>query len=111
MFIVNNSKLFETQFDEYKLLSLNTSTTNIDIDNIFNQIKQESQSLYQHIVKGHVESQIVSRYYTAWDILVQIANNIKHKKQQKAKNIVDLISLLRAKPSDGPKKIWYVFFI
>ena len=110
--VLNNSKLFETEFDEFKLLSSRTAFYQTDPDakdfEKSNQweISLQADELYEYIVKGRVQSQIVSRYYTAWDVVKQIANNDKHPSNRKAKHIVDLVTLLRAEPSAGPKKFW-----
>ena len=113
--VLNNSKLFETEFDEYKLLSSRSSFYQTDPDaKDFDKhnkwgISVEADELYEYIVKGRVQSQIVSRYFTAWDIVTKIAHDVDHPCNQKASNVVDLVTILRAEPCEGPKKFWYVF--
>ena len=68
--VLNNSKSFETEFDEFKLLSSRTAFYQTDPDakdfEKSNQweISLQADELYEYIVKGRVQSQIVSRYYT-----------------------------------------------
>eukprot|EP01083_Nonionella_stella_P239003 837014_1 len=110
--VLNNSKVFESEFDEFKLLQSRNAFYGVDPEQ--KEAKNEweittaANELYEYIIKGRVQSQIVSRYYTAWDILMQVANNTKHPLNMKARSIRDLVSLLRAEPADGPKQFWKV---
>ena len=114
--VLNNSKFTQADFDEFKLLSKRNAFYGIDPESNEKEKNQweltlAADDLYEFIVKGRVESQIVSRYYTAWDIVKQIANKKNNAQCIKAQTIVDLMTLLRSNPNEGPKKFWFVLYI